>query len=61
MPRDVVVQAQLRLFCELMLGSTEAAGCALEQIHRRALDQDQPPDCLDLFRIAADVCGAGPA
>ncbi|HWD78995.1 MAG TPA: hypothetical protein VG497_08935 [Kribbella sp.] len=58
---DAALHAQLRLFCELMLGSTEAADSALQQIHRRALDDDQkgrPPDCLQLFRIAAHICGA---
>jgi hypothetical protein len=53
---DAALHAQLRLFCELMLGSTQAADSALEQIHRRA-QEDRQPDCVDLFRIAADLCG----
>ncbi|GAA1134927.1 hypothetical protein GCM10009630_37010 [Kribbella jejuensis] len=57
MSEEEQLAAQLRLFCELMLGSPEAAGSALEQIHRRALEGDRPPDCVRLFRIAADVCG----
>ena len=55
MSEEEQLTAQLRLFCELMLGSPEAAESALQQIH--ALDGDQPPDCARLFRLAADVCG----
>ena len=57
---DAALQTQLRLFCELMLGSTEAADSALLQIHRHALDdkqEDGPAECVHLFRIAATLCG----
>ena len=57
---DAALQTQLRLFCELMLGTTEAADSALLQIHRHALDdkqEDGPADCVQLFRIAATLCG----
>lgn len=55
------LEAQLRLFCHLMLGSTDAADCMLQQIYRRALDcheqENRPSECVHLFRIAADLCG----
>jgi len=56
------LHAQLRLFCCLMIGSTEAADCMLQQIYSRALDhhdeQDSPPsERIRLFRVAADLCG----
>lgn len=59
---DAALHAQLRLFCQLMLGSAHAAGCVIRQIHRRALDhhdeQESPlPERVRLFRIAADLCG----
>ena len=59
---DTALHAQLRLFCQLMLGSDHAAECMIAQIYRRALDchdaQDDRPSQRDqLFRIAADLCG----
>jgi hypothetical protein len=57
---DAALQTQLRLFCELMLGSAEAADSALLQIHRHARDdkqEDRSPECVHLFRIAATLCG----
>ena len=60
--RYAALDARLRLFCQLMLGSTDAADCMLQQIYRRALDdhdehENRPPECVHLFRIAADLCG----
>jgi DNA-directed RNA polymerase specialized sigma24 family protein len=59
---DAVLRAQLRVFCRLMLGSTHAADCVVQQVYRRALDHaDEPggpaPERVALFRIAADLCG----
>lgn len=54
---DAALPAQLRLFCQLMLGSPEAADRMLEQLYRRAVDHLGEPDCVHLFRIAADLCG----
>jgi hypothetical protein len=58
-PQDAALHAQLRLFCQLMLGSTDAADCMLQQIYRRALDdqENRPAECVHLFRIAAELCG----
>lgn len=60
---DPALHAQLRLFCQLMLGSTDAADCMLQQIYRRARDcheqENRPAECVQLFRIAADLCGVG--
>lgn len=56
---DTALHAQLRLFCELMLGSTDAADHVLQQLYRRALPdqrEDHPPERIQLFRIAADLC-----
>ena len=52
---NAALDAQLRLFCELMLGSTDAAHEMLQQIYSRALEE--PPNCVQLFRIAAELCG----
>lgn len=59
---DATLHAQLRLFCHLMLGSAEAADCTLQQIYRRAVENDyvqknRPFDRIQLFRIAAECCG----
>jgi hypothetical protein len=59
---DAAVLAQLRLFCQLMLGSADAADCMIQQIYRRALDhhdeqKNWPSERGQLFRIAADLCG----
>jgi hypothetical protein len=61
--QHAAMHAHLRLFCQLMLGSTDAADCVLEQIYRRALDdvdeqENRPPERVRLFRMAADLCGA---
>jgi hypothetical protein len=63
---DATLHAQLRLFCHLMLGSAEAADCTMQQIYRRALDNNDeqenwPSDRIRLFRIAAEFCGVSPA
>jgi DNA-directed RNA polymerase specialized sigma24 family protein len=59
--QDAALNAQLRLFCRLMLGSTDAADCMLQQIYRRALDhpeqENRPSKRVHLFRIAAGLCG----
>ena len=60
---DAAAHAQLRLFCRLMLGSADAADCMIQQIYRRALDHhDEQENCpserVQLFRIAAALCGA---
>jgi DNA-directed RNA polymerase specialized sigma24 family protein len=59
--RYAALDARLRLFCQLMLGSTDAADCMLQQIFRRALDyheqENRPSERVHLFRIAADLCG----
>ncbi|KAA0111075.1 hypothetical protein [Mycolicibacterium sp. P1-5] len=59
---DAALRAELRLFCQLMLGSHDAADCMVQQIERRAQDchdgqENWPSERLRLFRIAADVCG----
>lgn len=59
---DAALHAQLRLFCQLMLGSANAADCMIQQIYRRALDyhdeqENWPSKRVQLFRIAADLCG----
>jgi hypothetical protein len=62
---DAALHAQLWLFCQLMLGSAHAADCMIQQIYRRALDcHDEQEDCpserVQLFRIAAALCGVRP-
>jgi hypothetical protein len=59
---DTALHAQLRLFCELMLGSADAADCMIQQIYRCAFDyHDEQEGCpserVQLFRIAATLCG----
>ncbi|MFE9319469.1 hypothetical protein ACIHDR_07240 [Nocardia sp. NPDC052278] len=59
---DAALHAQVRLFCQLMLGSADAADCMIQQIYRRALDyhdeqENRPSERVQLFRIAADLCG----
>jgi hypothetical protein len=57
---DAALHAQLRLFCELMLGSADAADCMIRQIYRCAYDDGQencPSERVQLFRIAAALCG----
>ncbi|HJP80498.1 MAG TPA: hypothetical protein VJ914_39875 [Pseudonocardiaceae bacterium] len=55
---DAALHAELRLFCQLMLGSADAADCVMQQIYRRALDcHDEQEERAQLFRIAADLCG----
>jgi hypothetical protein len=59
---DAALHAQLRLFCQLMLGSAEAADRMIQQIYRRALDchderENCPSERVQLFRIAAALCG----
>ncbi|MFE3189909.1 hypothetical protein ACFXHA_12940 [Nocardia sp. NPDC059240] len=53
---DEALPAQLRLFCELMLGSAEAADCVIQQIYQA----DSPAERLRLFRLAAAHCGLLP-
>jgi hypothetical protein len=60
---DAALHAQLRLFCQLMLGSTDAADRMVRQIYYRALDhqgdqQNWPSERVRLFSIAAHLCGA---
>jgi DNA-directed RNA polymerase specialized sigma24 family protein len=60
--QHAALHAQLRLFCRLMLGSTDAADCMLQQIYGRALayhdeQGNRPSERVHLFRIAADLCG----
>lgn len=59
---DAALRAELRLFCQLMLGSADAAERMMQQIYRRARDdrKDGPTERIRLFRIAADICGARP-
>ncbi|MGW7687262.1 hypothetical protein ACWGID_41355 [Kribbella sp. NPDC054772] len=52
---DAALHAQLRLFCQLMLGSTDAADCMLQQIYHQ--QEDLPSDRVHLFRVAAGLCG----
>jgi hypothetical protein len=57
------LDAELRLFCCLMLGSPDAADRMVRQIHRHALDHhdDRPNQRSErsrLFGIAVDLCGA---
>ncbi|MFC0430947.1 hypothetical protein [Kutzneria buriramensis] len=59
---DAALHAQLRLFCELMLGSADAADCMIQQIYSCAFDyhdgqENWPPERSQLFRIAATLCG----
>lgn len=59
---DAALHAELRLFCQLMLGSADAADCVMRQIYRRTLDchdaqEDRPSERMQLFGIAADLCG----
>ena len=59
---DAALHAQLRLFCHLMLGTADAADCVIQQIYRCALDyRDEQENCpserVQLFRIAAALCG----
>ncbi|MFF2520037.1 hypothetical protein [Streptomyces sp. NPDC058086] len=59
---DAALHAQLRLFCQLMLGSADAADCMIQQIYRCAIDyHDEQENCpserVQLFRIAAALCG----
>ena len=59
---DAALHAQLRLFCELMLGSADAADRMIQQIYRCAYDyHDEQENCpserVQLFRIAATLCG----
>jgi hypothetical protein len=59
---DAAVLEQLRLFCQLMLGSADTADCMIQQIYRRARDhrneqQNCPPERARLFRIAVELCG----
>ncbi|MFE9328702.1 hypothetical protein ACIHDR_48575 [Nocardia sp. NPDC052278] len=59
---DARLHAQLRLFCHVMLGSADAADRMIQQIYRRALDhhdeqENWPSERVQLFRIAADLCG----
>ncbi|MFE3226573.1 hypothetical protein [Nocardia sp. NPDC059228] len=59
---DAALHAQLRLFCQLMIGSADAADRVIQQIYRRALDyhdeqENRPSERVQLFRIAADLCG----
>ncbi len=60
--QDAVLHAQLRLFCQLMLGSADAADYIIQQIYHRALDhhdnqENWPSERVHLFRIAAELCG----
>jgi hypothetical protein len=55
--QHAALHAHLRLFCQLMLGSTP------EQIYRRAFDdvdeqENRPSERVRLFRMAADLRGA---
>jgi hypothetical protein len=59
---EAVLHAQLRLFCQLVLGSADAADRMIQQIYRRALDyhdeqENWPSERVRLFRIPANVCG----
>ena len=59
---DAALRAQLQLFCRLMLGSTDAADCMIQQIYRRARDHHDeqkkwPSERVQLFHIAAELCG----
>lgn len=59
---DAVLHAQLRLFCQLMLGSADAADCVIHQMYRRARDhhdkyESWPSERVHLFRLAAELCG----
>ncbi|WP_216894341.1 hypothetical protein [Nocardia alni] len=56
---DSAPHAELRLFCQLMLGSADAADRLMHQIYH---DQQEnwPAERIGLFRIAADLCGARP-
>lgn len=56
------LDAQLRLFCYLMLGSADAADHMMRQIYRHAPDhrddqRNQRSERARLFGIAADLCG----
>ncbi|MFE3000064.1 hypothetical protein ACFXG4_34330 [Nocardia sp. NPDC059246] len=51
--QDAELRAQLRLFCQLMLGSADAADCMIQQIYQ----ENWPSERLQLFRIAAARCG----
>ncbi|GAB2550749.1 hypothetical protein [Nocardia heshunensis] len=55
-PIDDALHTQLRLFCELMLGSAEAADCVINQIYQ----ENSPAERLHLFRLAAARCGLRP-
>lgn len=59
---DAALHAQLRLFCQLMLGSADAADRMIQDIYRSALDyhveqENRPSERVQLFRIAAALCG----
>ncbi|WP_214323689.1 hypothetical protein [Nonomuraea sediminis] len=59
---NIAQHAQLRLFCQLMLGSADAADHMIQQVYRRALEyhdelENWPSERVQLFRIAADICG----
>ncbi len=59
---DAALRAQLRLFCQLMLGSADAADRMIQDIDQRVLDNhDEQENCpsqrVRLFRIAAELCG----
>jgi hypothetical protein len=59
---DAALHVQLRLFCQLMLGSAEDADCMIQQIYCRALDcpdeqEHCPSERVQRFRIAAALCG----
>ncbi|PXX66713.1 hypothetical protein DFR70_103463 [Nocardia tenerifensis] len=59
---EAALHAQLTLFCQLMLGSAEAADRMVHQIYHRALDhRDKREKCsskrVHLFGIAAELCG----
>lgn len=58
----VPLDSQLRLFCCLMLGSTDAADRMVSRIYQHALDhrddqQNQQSERCRLFSIAAELCG----
>jgi hypothetical protein len=60
--QNAALRAELRLFCQLMLGSADAADRIMQQIYRRARDNQEgaPTERIRLFRIATDICGARP-
>ncbi|NUP48012.1 MAG: hypothetical protein HOW97_11965 [Catenulispora sp.] len=58
------LDTQLWLFCYLMLGSVDATDRVMRQIYLRARAHHGDPrnrqsERVQLFRIAADLCGSG--